>query len=356
MFSRTKPSWRKNSNASQEKIELLPQADGSVTFVDAMQRVDKEMPAIMKALGQIERTSGTSSIEFAILNDMLLRLMLQFPQTALRSESDRALVVDKVFTAMRGYIAKKHPGSLAILFGNNTESLRSSLLQLMWIVCSEREQQRLTPDRPEALYATCVSLDVDYGVDLMAARGYWNKDRRLLIVQLNVWQAKASRSGLSEKEVRDVAQVYAPKLAAFTQDTQIDPDWLHARAEKKVNGPLARHLFDGAMNNAAAAIALIGVTETTLGRRISPYDRFVLSDRQYRLSQVFPPEVPKVQSRPVLHVAQAPVIRYLLDTDRGRKILSQEEAGQWPKPVPPPAPKVVPTSAHEDEASSFSAK
>lgn len=322
---REKP--RPGARPFESDVKLLPQA--SVEQKNAFEVVwAKARVGIEKAAEAFCRSQ--SIMDLARFNDMALRAVLQLPDSMLRNSRDRELFFDKLMREARAHVSRNLPGTAQQEFGERTVSFRSSILQLVGFVVADRQRS------PDNLFATSVHFDVHYGIDLIKMRSWWNDQLARLDISVGLYQAKGSRTGLSDAEVRDVASKYRPKQARVLAEVEFDPDWLVARTRER-SGVTEKDVVES-LKDAERAIAL--VRKMAEARPSTALEQFVHKDRLYRLSQVFRPGgSPSEGNAPHLKMVPQPAFRFIVDTRQGTKILTDIEAEQYPTPVAPPAPR-----------------
>jgi len=330
MISRREPTWRKQANLEHEAVETLPHVDArDVTPTEGWNRAVALIPDAVLSFRHAATTN--LSADYAEFNDRLLRAILQIPFASLSTVPDRKLYLGKLISAARIEIQKANDARVSQEFGERTETIQSSVMQLLWLIVPIHQKE------PNFIFSTSVSLDVDYGMDLIGSRGFWIPANNELRVQMFVWQAKARKAGLTDKEIRDVREEYREKQARIPEDVDPNPEWLRRRLESRLRRPFTRAEIGAASNRLDTALTMVlRLTNEINNPARSTFEKFYFQDRIHRLQTLFPgANAGAAVMPPRINILRTPVIRFLVDTEQGTRSLTDAQAESWPNPPAP---------------------
>lgn len=325
-----------------EFANIIPLTDSRYASQEDSERVLKDleertMNRIKKA---VERFLSSPEIEdLAKFNDLILRAYLKLP-ARVRETQQGPVFFDKIrrtanqiMVARKSSIDRAHEDTYAVQLldasademAKNLLSLESSVMQLARFVSS----QALT--HPDRVFATGVNLDVRYGIDLIGADVMFDQEHNQLVVHLILWQAKASRVGMSADDVRGLSQRYTRQQQAVVKELEFDASWVQEHLLDRRPEPKLELDDDTAFEIVAGEIEQL----TGLHRKLdelSPQDRFLAELRVYRLLETcaneFEVKVPESVVRPKIVVGGIE-FRYLVDTKQGARDLSKNDANSF---------------------------
>ena len=165
-----------------------------------------------------------STLTYARANDRVLRTLLRDPLRDtttterwfrdLRKEMDRLLIADLTLD----------PTKRSDVIDQRDKAMAKSMEQLLPFIEAVRKFS------PGDILATGVELDVDLGIDLMRASPIWNEADSQLVVNIDLYQAKAGR--VDEEGLRKLASDYQAKAEAAL-NLPVDQDWFSARGREQ---------------------------------------------------------------------------------------------------------------------------
>jgi hypothetical protein len=276
--------------------------------------------------------------DLAKFNDLMLRSFLRLP-THIRETQNGKLFFQKMARTAREIIARKRvainvkdePEQARLAMdaseemGRNLDTLESSVFQLAGFIASE---SRVHPDR---IFATGVNIDTRYGVDLVGAEARFDWQKNCLIFDLFLYQAKASRKGLTKEEVRAVATRYQGRKRAVRDELVFDADWVRRELFGRRPEPSFDFEDEKALDILTSTFEKISEMYENL-QNLNSLDRFYVMAKLYSrlkvLADEFDCEVPAHFSEPRISLGKIE-FRYLVDTVRGTEDLSEEEAGGY---------------------------
>ncbi len=190
---------------------------------------------------------------------------------------------------------------------------------------------RQSRSHPNRIFATGINLDVRYGIDLVGADTRFDHGKNRLLINLFLYQAKASRFGLSASDVRELSARYADKKSATKEELTLDVDWVKRELLDQRCEPGFE--FD---DETSLAILTESLSELHAQRlnidNLNALDRFIVGLRLYSavrtLALDFGVDIPRNIVRPQIDVGEVE-FRYLVDTERGTEDLSEDEAIEY---------------------------
>jgi hypothetical protein len=231
----------------------------------------------------------------------------------------------------RAEVAQRQLDNLPALEKEMDRTLRrleSSVFQLSRFIDTESVRH------PDRLFGTSVFLDVEYGIDLIAADQEFDAEQRALVVNLVLYQAKASRDGLSEEHIRDLPGRYGSDERRARRELVLDPKWFQREVIRNIESGLTLS-DDEAFDLMANIQPQLAATYQKLDT-LPPAQRFATEMRVYdqvrALAEVFEVKVPDSIAKPQIRIGSIEM-RYLVDTAKeGLQNLSASEARAYEEP------------------------
>ncbi|PJE76650.1 hypothetical protein COV05_03650 [Candidatus Uhrbacteria bacterium CG10_big_fil_rev_8_21_14_0_10_48_16] len=326
----------------EEYANVIPIVDTRYTDRGMEEKALSALEA--KTIKQVERAvdrflSSPEIEDLGKFNDHILRAYLKLP-ARIRETQQGKIFFDKIRRKANEIMAERkrsidrvneNPYVVQLLdssveeMGGNLLTLESSVMQLARFVSSQAQTH------PDRVFATGVNIDVRYGVDLVGADVKFDQGTSKLIVDLTLYQAKASRAGLPAHEVRDLPKKYAGQTRAVQEELEFDAEWvqkelLDRRPESGIDIG-EEEVFDIV---AGELTELASIQEKISG--LSAQDRFLAEFRLYRLLMTavdeFGGDLPAGVKKPEIVIGDIE-FRYLVDSTSGTQDLSVAEAEQF---------------------------
>lgn len=344
------PLKRRAKETEYAKVKRIDQSTDSETEATerSVRRLERE---IKRTVDQF--LESTHVQDLARMNDAVLREYMRVPAEGRRSAQYREMLFGKMRRASserfseiradltktaegadkdRAQVAKRRLDNLPAAEKEMDLTLRgleSSVFQLSRFI--DRESVR----HPDRLFGTSVFLDVEYGIDLIAADQEFDAEQRALIVNLVLYQAKASREGLSEEHIRDLPGRYGSDERRARRELVLDPQWFQREVIRNLESGLTlsdEEAFDLMANIQSKLAATYQKLDT-----LPPAQRFATEMRVYNqvqaLAEVFDVDVPDSIAKPQIRIGSIEM-RYLVDTAKeGLQDLSANEARTYKEPA-----------------------
>lgn len=325
-----------------EYANVIPLADSRYASQEDVERAlanldERTLKRVEKAVSQF--LASPEIEDLGKFNDLVLRAYLKLP-ARIRETQQGQVFFDKIRRKANEMMADRrrsidrineNPYVVQLLdssveeMGSNLLSLESSVMQLARLVSSQAQTH------PDRVFATGVNLDVRYGIDLIGADVAFDEKQNQLIVDLVLWQAKASRAGLSADEVRRLPQRYVRQQEAVKKELEFDASWVQEHLLDRRPEPSLELDDETVFDIVAGEIEQLSTFQNKLGD-LSPQDRFLAELRLYRLleaaAEKFEGEMPEQFPRPRIVVGTID-FRYLLDTKVGTKDLKEDDLASF---------------------------
>ena len=279
--------------------------------------------------------------DLAKFNDVMLRAFLKLPERV-RQTSQGSVFYAKMVRTAREIVAAKRVAINAIddplgarlcedasmEIGKNLDSLESSVFQIARFLL---RQSRAHPDR---VFATGINIDVRYGIDLVGVDSRFDEEEERLLIDLFLYQAKASRVGLSAQDVRGLPTRYANKKLAAKEELELDADWVRRELLGRNPEPSLELEDERALDILIGTYGSLRILsrEYSMRQNLKPADRFRVSSLMYSqlgiLANKLGVEMPAHIAKPRIDIGEVE-FRYLVDTVRGTEDLSEDEAREY---------------------------
>lgn len=291
---------------------------------------------------------SASILDLAKLNDSVLRCVTSLPdavrdnsqlvslfyQKIRRTASDviarRARAIDDDLAAGRIFPSEAHSEQERLQYTSvelqkSLESLESSVGQLVSVL------RRRSEESPNSIFATSVDFDVRYGVDLIEGIPEINSDGDL-ILHIRLYQAKASRAGLTSEEVRKVGHRYRDQmqLASSPEHLAVDEKWLNKHIESEQSAEIGI-TFDQAIDILSdSADVMDQLLLDDEGVVLHPLREYSLRTQIYNKLEPLAVELEEDNPVSLPHILRGNVdVFYAVDTEAGLEILSQDEIDSY---------------------------
>lgn len=297
-----------------------------------------------KTIKQIERAvsrflASPEIEDLGKFNDLIFRAYLKLP-ARIRETQQGKIFFDKIRRKANEIMAERkrsidrvneNPYVVQLLdssveeMGRNLLNLESSAMQLARFVSSQAQTH------PDRVFATGVNIDVRYGIDLVGADVQFDQSASRLIVDLKLYQAKASRAGIPDHDIRDLPRKYVGQTRAINEDLEFDPEWVKRELLDRRPEPGIDIGEEEAFDIVAGELTeLASIQEQISG--LSAQDRFLAELRLYRLLMTavdkFGGDLPAGVKKSEIVIGDIE-FRYLVDSTSGTQDLSVAEAEQF---------------------------
>lgn len=282
--------------------------------------VERSAIAVADCYGKVEE-----KWDYAVLNDHLLRGVVQFPPDTLATERGFWDAYTRFCKRIIEILGKRgvSPENRVHFAEEQLDKLGGSMFQLARVV------QRGKLKNPQWKFATSPYLDVRYGIDLMRAWPEWNAERKTLDIFLTVYQAKASRYALRPEQVREAAERYGEQAERVKKELEFDPDWVSNTILGETD-PITLRNLELAMNDLGRAREVLGdLTKeggTAFERWRSAYVRGQLVGRFAEALGTNADSLPAIRQR-----GASVSFRFIVDTAKGLEDLTEEQARSYGK-------------------------
>lgn len=210
------------------------------------------------------------------------------------------------------------------------DTVESSIFQLMNVMNRRRQEN------PELVFGTSVDLDVRYGIDLLEAATEF--DNGVMEIDIRLYQAKSSRSGLTNEAICKLAFEYEGRFSRATDKRylELDPEWF---LQEITTGDQGSRMANMSADQALAAISndlSFAFLSSPPDERVKSVDRFAGYLANWRIVDGVAKELGESNPwpRPDIRLRQLDVF-LAADSQTGLEIISLDQAKQYGQKITP---------------------